>query len=143
MDRSLGGYSPWGHQESDSTELLRLPLSRTGKVLGGIQEGRVPGRGCQGCRRGSRAGHCSQAQVVPEEARTQVHQPGHPGSWLCQAVASGQRPPSCSEGNQVAAAPAPRASPGRTRAVPVACSLTGSGWRLEGGEAPGQRDRTF
>ena len=27
--RSLAGYSPWGHKESDTTELARMPTRHT------------------------------------------------------------------------------------------------------------------
>ena len=30
--RSLVGYSPWGHKESDTTERLTLSLSQVGRV---------------------------------------------------------------------------------------------------------------
>ena len=47
--RSLAGYSPWGHKESDTTEWLSLSLlteSRQGKTpQGGGSAGRMVGAG--------------------------------------------------------------------------------------------------
>ena len=43
--RSLAGYSPWGHTESDVTERTRTSLIRVNSLVTDQEQGKTPGAG--------------------------------------------------------------------------------------------------
>ena len=100
MDRSLGGYSPWGHQESDTTERLTLPLSRTGKVLGASRKVQYLARGAGAAGGGRGPGIAHRPKWCPRTPAHKFTGARHLGSWLCQAVVYGQRLPPAQKGTR-------------------------------------------